>query len=492
MMPGIFRTSCGLARRPAKQGAGRARWSSQVCPDHVYWLHKKQVKKYKKNKINSPSKKEKTPEKSKRNMSFNVLQANVAGINKKRTEIQKMFHEHNIHVAMLQETQHKSCNYNISGYIAHTCSCNSCRGIITYVRKDLQCDVTQHTADTPNDILLSTVWFGEKKFHLYNVYSPPRDTFTFSSTTSTFKATIFAGDFNGHSPLRGYQDQNATGTNIEDLCQSSNLIRLQDEHSPPTLLHKAHGTLHRPDLTLVSADLHTKCRTEVLKDIASDHLPTLISIDMGKRQSRKRRSRWNFRRANWNQYKTQVDLLLNPEEIRKLEVEEANSLITESILKASKSSIPRGCVKKYSPFWNDQLQKSVETRQSKRKEYEQNPTFENRINYNKATAETKLLTKQLKKQAWTDKCSDLNLQQGGREAWKLLSNISGESNQDSQKPFTTNTEVIATDCKKAEHLNRHFAKVTKAARKTDLDRGLKKALQEEKKTKSRSSRNLLF
>ena len=163
MMPGIYRTTCGLARRPAKQGAGRARWSSQVCPDHVYWLHKKQVKKYKKNKINSPSKKEKTPEKSKRNMSFNVLQANVAGINKKRTELQKMFHEHNIHIAMLQETQHKSCNYNISGYIPHTCSCNSCRGIITYVRKDLQCDVAQHTADTPNDILLSTVWFGEKK-----------------------------------------------------------------------------------------------------------------------------------------------------------------------------------------------------------------------------------------------------------------------------------------------------------------------------------------
>ena len=95
-------------------------------------------------------------------MGFNELQANVAGINKKKTELQKMFHEYNIHVAMLQETQHKSCNYNISGYVPHTCSCNSCRGIITFIRKDLQCDVTQHTADTPNDILLSTVWFGDK------------------------------------------------------------------------------------------------------------------------------------------------------------------------------------------------------------------------------------------------------------------------------------------------------------------------------------------
>ena len=149
----------------------------------------------------------------------------------------------------------------------------------------------------------------------------------------------------------------------------------------------------------------------------------------------------------------QLDLLLDPKEISELEVEEANSLITNSILEASKSSIPRGCMKKYSPFWNDQLQKSVEKRQSARTEYEKNPTLENRIMYNKLMAETKLLTKQLKKQAWTDKCSTLNLQQGGREAWKLLSNISGENNQDSQKPFTTNTEVIATDCKKAERLS---------------------------------------
>ena len=140
---------------------------------------------------------------------------------------------------MLQETQHQSCKYTISGYIAHACSCNSCRGIITYVRKDLQCNTTQHTVDSPNDILSSTVWYGDKKFQLYNVYSPPKETFTFSCSTTLFKSTILAGDFNGHSPLWGYQDRNRTGANIEDLCQSTNLIRMQDENSTPTLLHKA-------------------------------------------------------------------------------------------------------------------------------------------------------------------------------------------------------------------------------------------------------------
>ena len=68
--------------------------------------------------------------------------------------------------------------------------------------------------------------------------------------------------------------------------------------------------------------------------------------------------------------------------------------------------------------------------------YESENTKENRIRYNKAAAETKLLTKKLKKQAWTEKCGELNLRQGGRDAWKLLGNMSGANNQVNPKPFT--------------------------------------------------------
>ena len=200
MMPGIFKISNGLARRPGKQGAGRDRWSSQVCPDHAYWLKKKQ-RKHKKDKVKqTKTQKKDTPPNTnrKKDIHFNLFQANVAGIKNKRVELQKLFHEENVHVAMLQETQHQSCKYNISGYIAYACSCKDCRGIITYIRKDLQCNVTPHTADAPNDILLATVWFGEKKFTLYNVYSPPNDTFTFTTPEIIFKSTVIAGDFNGH------------------------------------------------------------------------------------------------------------------------------------------------------------------------------------------------------------------------------------------------------------------------------------------------------
>ena len=50
-----------------------------------------------------------------------------------------------------------------------------------------------------------------------------------------------------------------------------------------------------------------------------------------------------------------------------------------------------------------------------------------------------------------------------------------------QDPFSSEGDLIVTDSKKVEHLNKNFARFTKTAKKTDLDQALKKILQEEEK-----------
>ena len=198
-------------------------------------------------------------------------------------------------------------------------------------------------------------------------------------------------------------------------------------------------------------------------------------------------SRWNFRKANWESFRNNLDAELDLPLIDSLDEDEANTHITSAILNAAKSSIPRGSVRKYSPFWNAELEKSVADRQAGRKAFEDDNSPENRRKYNKAVAETKLLTKQHKKKVWTEKCAELNLREGGRQAWKLLDSLSGANNKANPKPFTKDAEVLTSDVKKAEHLNKHFAHVTKASRKTDLDRSLKKSLQEEETKESDST-----
>ena len=135
--------SKGLARRPLQQGASRDKWCRQAYPDSAYWLTKKQ----RKHRKLQPKKKKTPPPQSQQNhkqVKLNIYQANVGGIKNKTTELKKYFHDNNIHVALLQETQHQSCNFNISGYVPHTCRCTACRGVITYIRKDLQADVAIH------------------------------------------------------------------------------------------------------------------------------------------------------------------------------------------------------------------------------------------------------------------------------------------------------------------------------------------------------------
>ena len=168
-------------------------------------------------------------------------------------------------------------------------------------------------------------------------------------------------------------------------------------------------------------------------------------------------------------------------EFGKLDEDSANDKLCTTILKAAQLSIPRGSVKKYKPFWNQELEEAVEKRNSARNTYESNPTAENRTEYKKTTAETKLLTKASKLKKWSETCEGLDLRQGGNKAWKLLHNMSGDKRPTNAKPFQTESEALVSDGKKAEHMNKHFATVTKASRKTNLDRGLKQTLKEEEK-----------
>ena len=392
---------CGLVRPPAEQGTGRTQLDSptshvglsqvsQASPGHAYWLTKRQRKNRKNKRRKEPLRQ--TQQKTKKPFGLNILQANVEGIKKKKTELEKVMSDNQVHIALLQETLHANVDLHITGYTPYPCKCGTCRGIITYVRNDVQCDVSPHLADSPNDIIRATVWYENKKYTIFNVYSPPKETFTFSFTENNFKSTVIAGDFNGHSPLWGYTDQNQSGRNVEELCETTNLIRIQDQNSTATLLHKAHGTLHRPDLTLISADLDSYT-SKVLKDIASDHRPTLTTLHTSRQRTRTRRTRWNFRKADWKKFNSTLDKELDLAEFGKLDEDSANDKLCTTILKAAQLSIPRGSVKKYKPFWNQELEEAVEKRNSARNTYESNPTAENRTEYKKTTAETKLLTK---------------------------------------------------------------------------------------------------
>ena len=218
-------------------------------------------------------------EKSARWDKLNILQVNVAGLQNKSDELLRMLKENDVRIALIQETI-LPANKEIStpGYSQYRCECKNCQGIMTLIRLDTQAEVEKHPAGDM-DLQKITAWLGKNKFTIYNVYWPNNSFTEFPLKETTFKKTIIAGDFNAHTPSLGYQNYNSRGREVEDLCNSSNLVLQQNKDSEPTLLHRRHLTASRPDLTILSADLLENTTVRVLDDIGSDHLPILTSIE---------------------------------------------------------------------------------------------------------------------------------------------------------------------------------------------------------------------
>jgi ribonuclease HI len=404
------------------------------------------------------------------NKKLNILQINVCGLKNKKTELALVMSKHEIHIALLQETLHKNIDTHITGYTSYPCNCTTnCRGIVTYIRNDIRGEVDT-SSSKPTEIQKITLWYAANKYKIYNVYSPPGTQCDITDLNQvTYCRTVIAGDFNGHSPQWGYPDLNPTGRYIEDLCLSTNLTILQDAESQPSLLHRSHLTQSRPDLTICSTDIVNQCISQVIEDIGSDHRPIITNIDTktAKIQS-KQKTRWNFNKADWKQYQETTNQLLD--NLQNNDTDTFNKKFTQIILHTASQTIPKGCRKKYRPFWNQELQSAVSERNKARSILEEKPSVQHKIEYNKASAKVKLVTKQAKKNKWQETCSKLNLYQDGNKAWKLMHNLSGERRVANPKPIKFNNVTTSSERKIAENFNRYFASVNRANKPLETDK----------------------
>ena len=81
--------------------------------------------------------------------------------------------------------------------------------------------------------------------------------------------------------------------------------------------------------------------------------------------------------------------------IEETSAETLNSNFTEALEKASLECIPRGCREKYTPFWNQDIEKAINRGETARCNLD---TPENKNLYNKACAQVKLSLVSQKKQ----------------------------------------------------------------------------------------------
>ncbi|GFR69410.1 reverse transcriptase [Elysia marginata] len=201
----------------------------------------------------------------------------------------------------------------------------------------------------------------------------------------------------------------------------------------------------------MSPDLENDSEIRVLPDMGSDDRPTLITIRQNGIPPRQQRSRWNFKKANWEGFRATSEREFRNNSWED-DIDGLEETFTSTILKSSNLHIPKGSHQKYKPFWNEEIEAAVSSRRQARIELEACPTIASKKNYNKATAVVKRVIATAKKRKWTDTCSDLDLRKDGTKAWRLLNNLPGCKRKTNTRPIIEEE----TPQKRAEAFNKLF------------------------------------
>lgn len=183
-----------------------------------------------------------------------------------------------------------------------------------------------------------------------SVYKPPGTPFRFSPPSNfddQQRVKIVIGDFNSHNPLWGYNDLDDCGQAVETWAESNNLTLVHDPKQPASFNSGRWKRRYNPDLIFTSSDISSQCVKTVCPPIPrTQHRPIMCEISPVVRPLQvPLKRRFNYSKANWEQYAKSVDdALLNvPPSPR--EYDRFADIVSE----VSRHCIPRGCRTSYIP-----------------------------------------------------------------------------------------------------------------------------------------------
>ena len=190
-----------------------------------------------------------------------------------------------------------------------------------------------------------------------------------------------------------------------------------------------------------------------------------------KREVGPSRNTWNFRKANWPKFSQILEKKLDTsnENHTSLNINEQEKLLTDAIIQSAKRTIPRGNVKRFKPYWTEELASAVSQRQNQRNEFAKRPTDINRRKYYALNRRVRSISKSSKINSWRTKCTSLNNAGDQGKAWKFFNRVQGKKNSGSVQPIRVDNSVPVNRRREAEALNRHFSKTSRVKKAKDLD-----------------------
>ena len=378
-----------------------------------------------------------------------MLQLNCNGVQHMRTELDSYLHSNKIMVACLQETKlsDSSPPLDFPGYslVRRDRPVGGGGGLLTLVREDIHYKRfnTEHLFPNDNVIEHSAIVadFAGTPLIICNIYIPPPSSCPvgyvadLGNLLSIPDDILIVGDFNAHHP--GWYSSTldhaaaARGTALAEAINDSALMVL-NEDSPTR--RPTNGPLTSPDLTLTNPHIALNSTWRVDVDLASDHLPILITLggpfNLHPKQSR--RTYKNIRKTDWKKYLEHTERSFSWAAMP-TNVDTGELIFRQILLQAGEKYTPKGNVPEYVPDLTDEAKELIKARNDLRSRDPADPRVRNLNNEVAATVAAS------KRTAWANAMMECSHKRQNFKFWKYVSALSGKKTSvKSNQPITFN------------------------------------------------------
>ncbi|GFW86435.1 reverse transcriptase domain-containing protein [Trichonephila clavipes] len=286
-------------------------------------------------------------------------------------------------------------------------------------------------------------------------------------------------------PILGCRTLYLKGSQIEDLLCGNDLSILNYKRS--TYLSKTNGTTSALDTTAINHQTASQATWKILKSAISDHFPIITSINQRVDGTIQSKRSWNFRKANWGKFTSELETLCSLSSTHTLD--ERLQSFASHINAAAKHFIPR--VKRrndWVPFWKDtNIENLINERDKLSTELQKNNTETNRIRFTNLCHKVEEVIFSCKRKKWTEFCETLDPQKISQH-WKVIKTL---NNQPTYQKADLLTNIIssserdaATNKETASLLAKHYenkSKLTFNANDRKLLRTYRKTIQDSKR-----------
>ena len=371
---------------------------------------------------------------------LNIVTFNTEGLSPPKAEF---LADLNANILCLQETHKAGKPNNINGMTLAVYQPSPVHGSAIYVRDKSSIIKTSNWSENGMEILMVET----KDFQIVSVYKQPPTPFNWPNHINiTDKNTIVLGDFNSHNVIWGYKENNSDGEAVEEWALDQNLTILHSAKDQPSFNSARWKKGYNPDLIFVPSRLCNNFRKTVCDPIPkSQHRPvSLKSRPVVRALQSKPRVRFNFRRANWEAFTSELEGRID-------EIQpdpDAYNQFKQLIWRVSRNNIPRGCRKFYIAGLSDNSKELYDTYTVA---YEADPFSEETI----ALGEIVIASvSNDRKQRWEETVTTIDMTKNSKKAWSTIRKLNGDNNTQARLAAVTPNAVAHQLLMNGKPLNR--------------------------------------